>query len=177
MVGFRFIFLIIKRLFKLRKIGLFDACSTSFIVNPFDLDINFHMNNGRYLSIMDLGRFDLMFKSGTFWPLFKEGYYPVIVSESIRFKRSLQFMQSFNVETKIESWDEKDFYMTQKFMVGGSVYAVGYIKGRFMQRGRKGSAPTSELFAKVAHPYDGPSMSELAKNQFNIEKQLTELAK
>ena len=27
---------------------------------PNDLDTNAHMNNGRYLTLMDLGRFDLM---------------------------------------------------------------------------------------------------------------------
>lgn len=31
---------------------------------PGDLDINFHMNNGRYLTLMDLGRFNLTIRSG-----------------------------------------------------------------------------------------------------------------
>ena len=31
---------------------------------PNDLDTNAHMNNGRYLTLMDLGRFDLMTQCG-----------------------------------------------------------------------------------------------------------------
>ena len=34
-----------------------------FLVWPNDLDVNVHMNNGRFLSIMDLGRFDLSFRT------------------------------------------------------------------------------------------------------------------
>jgi acyl-ACP thioesterase len=30
-----------------------------------DLDLNLHMNNGRYLSMCDLGKIDVMIRSGT----------------------------------------------------------------------------------------------------------------
>ena len=35
-------------------------------VCPGDLDTSLHMNNGRYWTLMDLGRTDLMLRSG-FW--------------------------------------------------------------------------------------------------------------
>ena len=31
---------------------------------PTDLDVSLHMNNGRYLTLMDLGRLDLMLRTG-----------------------------------------------------------------------------------------------------------------
>ena len=42
-----------------------DTAVTPFRVWPSDLDTLWHMNNGKYLSIMDLGRMDLMMRSGT----------------------------------------------------------------------------------------------------------------
>ena len=33
-------------------------------VLPNDLDLSLHMNNGRYLTVMDLGRLDLILRSG-----------------------------------------------------------------------------------------------------------------
>jgi acyl-CoA thioesterase FadM len=175
MVFFRFVFLTLKRLIHSKKITLFDPCTTHFVVNPLDLDINFHMNNGRYLSIMDLGRFDLMFKSGTFWPLFKKGFFPVVVSESIRFKRSLQPFERFQLLTQLESWDEKDFYISQKFISQNQTVAVGYIKGRFKKRGRKGSIPTQELFQELSLNFPGVQVSKLARNQFAVEASLNQL--
>lgn len=169
---FRFLTLILKRLFKVNRIDLFDSCKTSFLVNPVDLDINFHMNNGRYLSIMDLGRVDLMLKGDALWKCLKKGYYPVVNSESIRFKKSLEVFQSFKLVTTIESWDDKDFFITQKFVRNNAVFAEGYIKGRFKQWGRKGSVPTSEIFELVGRSYTGPQLSNLALSQNAIEAQL-----
>jgi hypothetical protein len=36
-----------------------------FCVLLNDLDLNLHMNNGRYLSVCDLGKIDVMIRSGT----------------------------------------------------------------------------------------------------------------
>lgn len=33
-------------------------------VLPNDLDLNFHMNNGRYLTVLDLGRIDFLLRIG-----------------------------------------------------------------------------------------------------------------
>ena len=127
------------------------------------------MNNGRYLSIMDLGRFDLMLKGKVFWKLIRQGYYPVVSSESIRFKKSLQLFQHFDLITKIESWDERNFYIRQTFVRGDVLIAEGYIKGRFRQRGRKESVSTRELFELVGLAFSEDNMDELANTQRKIE--------
>lgn len=169
---FRFMFLLLKRVFLKKPLDLFDPCETTFWVNPLDLDMNLHMNNGRYLSIMDLGRFDLMIRGGVFWTYIKKGYYPVVFSESIRFKKSLQPFQTFKMITTIESWDEKDFYISQKFKVKGEIIAEGYIRGRFKQRGRKGSVPTPEVFSVGGKSFDSSRLSDLSKAQVGVDSLL-----
>lgn len=168
----RLVWLLLKRFFVSKPIGIFEVCKTEFRVNPLDLDVNFHMNNGRYLSIMDLGRVDLMIRAGVFMKLVKNGYYPVVVSESIRFKKSLEPFEKFEMSTQTESWDEKNFFMQQKFIRKGEVVAEGYIKARFKQRGRKGSVPTAEIFKIAGHPYEGAKLSEIAKAQNAIDEVL-----
>ena len=143
---FRFFLLILKRVLSRPQISIFDACSTDFFCVPTDLDVNFHMNNGVYLSLMDLGRMDLMMKSGTFWKLFQQGFYPVVVSESIRFRKSIEVFQHFEMITQIESFDEKDFFIKQTFKRQNEIYAVGLIQGRFKKRGQSGSIQTVDLF-------------------------------
>ena len=169
---FRLLALLLKRILILRPTDPFKASYSKFRVNIFDLDINFHMNNGRYLSIMDLGRTDLLLKSKMFWNLVIKGYYPVVVSESIRFRTSLELFQSFQILTIIESWDDKDFFISQKFERKGHILAEGYIKARFKKRGKKGSIPTSEIFHLLGKTYERPQISETAKAQNIIEGQL-----
>jgi len=66
-----------------------DVSRVPFRVLPNDLDLQKHMNNGVYLSIMDLGRMDLMVRSGVWRELSARGYYPVVVSSTITYRRSL----------------------------------------------------------------------------------------
>ena len=168
----RFLMLLLTRIRVPNKIDVFDTCRTKFRVYPLDLDLNLHMNNGRYLSIMDLGRFDLMLKAGIFWRLMARGYYPVVVSESIRFRKSLGLFDGFELLTIIESWDEKDLFIRQTFLHKGQVIATGYIKGRFRQRGRKGSVTTAELFELTGKSFNGPRLSDLARSQNAVEAEL-----
>lgn len=169
---FRFIALLIRHLFPTPAQDPFDACTTWFRVSLGDLDLNMHMNNGRYLTIMDLGRFDLLLKAKAFWKLLRLGYYPVVVSESIRFRKSLEPFQKFAVVSKMESWDDKDVFMSQKFLCGGKIVAEGFIKARFKQRGRKTSVPTGEIFEVLGVKYPGPQVSNLAQAQSQVESLL-----
>ena len=168
----RFIVLIIKRCISSKPVDPLGMCITPFRVNPLDLDVNLHMNNGRYLSIMDLGRIDLMIRAGMFWKIIKQGYFPVVASQSIRFKRSLMPFQKFHLITQIQAWDEKDFYISQKFVCNKQVYAEGFIKGRFLKRGQKGSVPTRDIFKHFNMNYADGKITDLSGLQKNIEKLL-----
>lgn len=60
---FRLIRVIVHAVFR-EKLGPFDESKVNFRVLPNDLDLNFHMNNGRYLTLMDLGRIDYFVRCG-----------------------------------------------------------------------------------------------------------------
>jgi len=48
------------------RVSIWVGSRTPFRVLPNDLDVNRHMNNARYLAFCDLGRLDLMIRSG-YW--------------------------------------------------------------------------------------------------------------
>ncbi|WGD37659.1 acyl-CoA thioesterase [Lysinibacter sp. HNR] len=111
-----------------------DVCRTRFRVVLTDLDVLRHMNNGRYLSIMDLGRLDLMYRSRMWQKLKQRGWYPVVVAQSITYRKSLTLGQSFIVETQMVGHDTKAFYLEQRFTVGGEIYARAFLRARFLKR-------------------------------------------
>ncbi len=112
---------------------------------PTDLDILMHMNNGVYLSLLDLGRIDLMLKARAYFKITRMGMYPVVASEMIRFRKSLRPFQAFEICTKMYGWDAKFFYLRQDFEVKGEIHASALIKGCFLKKGG-GKVPTGELF-------------------------------
>lgn len=121
-----------------------DVARTAFRVWPTDLDVLMHMNNGVYLSIMDLGRIDLMARSGAWARLNRLGYYPVVVSSTITYRRSLEPWQRFTLESAIVGIDDRAGYMEQRFVRGGEVYARAIVKARFLKKSG-GSVPIDEL--------------------------------
>jgi len=111
---------------------------------PIDLDVLGHMNNGVYLSIMDLGRMDLLVRAGAWKVLNAHNIYPIVASETITFRKSLQPWQKFILETRVVGYGAKAVFIEQRFVVDGEIFARGHISGRFLRKG-SGVVPTAEL--------------------------------
>ena len=119
---------------------------------PTDLDLLGHMNNGRYASIFDLGRFDLLIRTG-FWDLLqKQGWYAVVASETITFRKSLELWQRFTVESRLMGHDDKSVYMVHRAVVRGEVYAEMIVRARFLRRNRRHRARTTSSSRRSASP-------------------------
>jgi len=116
-------------------------------VLPNDLDINFHMNNGRYLTICDLNRVDLFIRAGLMKAMFKRKWIPVIAEHTMSYKKPLGIFDSFNVELAVNRWDEKYFYMTHTFIKDGRVVAEGTSKGCVYARGAGVVSPADAIAA------------------------------
>jgi len=125
-----------------------------FIVWPADLDVLWHVNNGVYLSMLDVARVDLMLRSGALRRLRRHGFYPVVAAETIRFRRSLRLLQSFEVETTVIGWDDKAFLLRHHFTRADELVAEAVVRVRFLKR-RGGSVSSQEVLALLDKP--GPS--------------------
>lgn len=114
-----------------------DVLGTSrlrFHVLPNDLDLNMHMNNGRYLTVMDLGRVDFMARNGLLSQMIKRKLAPVLASVQMRYRLPLTVFQAYDLQTRLLGWDEKWFYIEQRFVIAkgekkGAVAAIGLLKG------------------------------------------------
>jgi acyl-CoA thioesterase FadM len=122
-----------------------------FIVWPPDLDVLWHVNNGVYLSMLDVARVDLLLRSGAAGRLRRAGYYPVVAAQTIRFRRSLKLLDRFEVETRIIGWDEKAFLIEHQFLRKGEIVAQAVVRSRFLKRqgGTVSSAELLELLGKA----------------------------
>lgn len=135
--------------------GPLDEISLDFRCWFTDLDTNFHMNNGKYFSLMDLGRLDLIFSTGNLGRSLRRGLQPVVVEETMRFRRAIKLFQKFRVTTRVVGWKDHDVYLEQKFWVGDQVHAAAYIRGRMALR--KGGSLTGDEVMKM-FGYEGPPL-------------------
>jgi acyl-CoA thioesterase FadM len=131
----------------------------AFRVWPLDLDLLGHVNNGVYLSMLDVARVDMMLRSGA-WPVLKKaGVYPVVAAETIRFRRSLQLFQSFDVESQVIGWDERAFLIEHRFWRGDELVAEAVVRSRFLRR-RGGTVPSAELLELLGKAGESPAIPQ-----------------
>lgn len=143
-------------------------CRTPFRVWPTDLDVLRHVNNGVYLSIMDLARVDLMMRAGMAGHIKARGWYPVVVAETIQFRRSLNLFDRFEIETRVLGWDEKAIVIEQQFLRGGEAVAHALVRARFLSK-RGGAVSPRELIALLGLPTESPPMGDYAA-RWNAEQ-------
>jgi acyl-CoA thioesterase FadM len=124
-------------------VGLLDACATPFRVWPSDLDVLRHMNNGKYLSIMDLARLDWLARTGVAAKFRQAQLFPIVTQSCMRYRRSLTLWQPFTIETQFVAANESEFFIAQRFMRAQKCVAYGMIQGRMMHP-KRGSIPTAE---------------------------------
>lgn len=140
------------------KLAPLETSRISMRVWPNDIDLNLHMNNGRYLSVMDLGRFDMMIRNGIMATVLKRRWRPMVGAATIRYRRGLRPFSRYELATRIVCWDHKWFFMEQRFEQDGEVCAVAVVKGLFV--GPRVKVPTSEVAAAVGFAGTSPPMPE-----------------
>ncbi|GAB6846509.1 thioesterase family protein [Paraburkholderia kururiensis] len=148
-------------LFSARRgpLNVLDTCVTPFRVWLNDLDVLRHMTNSRYFAILDLARVDLMIRSGLFKRLNARGWYPVVTLETLRFHRSLELGERYEVATRVIGWDEKNIFLEQGFVRDGAQVALGVVRARFLKRSG-GTVSTAELMELAGITQPSPPLPE-----------------
>jgi len=111
------------------RIGPLDEARLALRVWPTDLDPYLHLNNGRYLTLMDIGRLDLVARSG-------------MLAEWLRRR-----FERFEIATRIASWEGKWFEVAQRFERAGVVHAEASVRGQV--RSRAGAVPFADVLAAL----------------------------
>ena len=173
----RALFVLLRSFFVDRITNVLDPASVRLRVWPNDLDMNGHMNNGRYLTIMDLGRLDLILRSGLLGLMMKRKYQPVLAAAQMRFRMQLKPMRPFDLETRVLCWDDKWVYMEQRFLFTtgqkkGAVAAIGIVKGGFYDPKSKTTVPTEELLRTLNLPSESPEFPAHIREWIEAEEAL-----
>ncbi len=151
----------------LSKASAFDETQITMRVLPVDLDLLMHVNNGVYFSYMDFGRWDMIFRNGSYDLAKNKNWYSVVAGETIRFKRSLQLWDKFTLKTKIIGHDDKYFFIEQTFLLKDKEMARGMVKIRFLKKSG-GTVDVSEVLAGLN--LAEKKVPELSQDWASLEK-------
>jgi acyl-CoA thioesterase FadM len=136
----------------------------TFRVWPHDLDPSLHMNNGRYLTLMDLGRLDVMARSGLLRAAWRHGWTPIASGIQIRYRRELRLWQSFRIETRLVAWQTHLVVMEQRFVIetgpfAGQTAAIALFKGGLYDRAERRFIEVARLMREAGVNAESPAMT------------------
>ena len=150
---FRLIWLLCSFSFRRRLTPPLDVSELDFRVWPHDLDTSLHMNNGRYWSLMDLGRTDLMLRSGLWRAVLRHKWTPVVSAAKIRFRRELKLFTAFRLETRILCWADSWLVMEHRIISQGRkgeiTNAVALVRAGLYDRNAKAFVATQRIFDEL----------------------------
>lgn len=141
-------------------IQLFDTAVLRLRVLPNDLDLNGHVNNGRYFTLADLGRLDFVIRTGAARVAIANRAIPVIGDAVAKFRKDLKPFQRYDLQTRLLGWDDKWTFVEQRFVSGGRVAGVVVVRGLF--RSAAGPIRPSTFLAGLSKNVASPSLPDWA---------------
>lgn len=100
-------------------LGLFDTHQSQHICWPWDIDPWMEMNNGRVLTLYDLGRIPLASRTGLDRAARANGWRLTVAGVSVRYRRRVQAFRRFDMRSRAVGWDARFLYIEQSMWRAG----------------------------------------------------------
>lgn len=123
---------------------------------PWDLDPWVELNNGRTLSLYDLGRVPLMIRTGVMAALRRERWRLTVAGAQVRYRRRVRLFDRLEMRSALIGRDARFLYVHQSMWRGGeacsaAVFRKAVINGR-------GMVPPDRVLAALGSPGWSPPL-------------------
>jgi acyl-CoA thioesterase FadM len=156
----------------LPKLKIHDVIERPLRVLPNDIDINMHMNNGRYLTLVDLLMLEFFVRTGYAKVLLAQGWKPMSGGSIVSYRRGLRPLQAYTVRYRLAACDEVWNYMHFEFVSNGSVCAAGYMKGAAVSK--HGFVKNTQSYALLGLPVPSDPLPAAVQHWLDSERSLVE---
>jgi acyl-CoA thioesterase FadM len=122
---------------------------------PWDLDFWMELNNGRTLTILDLGRVPMANRMGLTRALARRGWSMTVAGASVRYRRRVRAFDRIEMRSRGVGWDARFIYVEQAMWVRGECTSHALL--RMAVAGPGGIVPPAEVMGEIgADPVSPP---------------------
>lgn len=122
---------------------------------PWDIDLWRELNNGRTLTIYDLGRIPLAGRVGLIGALRRNRWGLAIAGASVRYRRRIRMFEKIEIRSRAVFWDERFLYIEQSMWKANGECA-NHIIYRAAVTGREGIILPCDVMAMMTHSEPAP---------------------
>ena len=119
-----------------KKVKIEDETALSMRCGFSDIDPYLEINNGRYQTLADIGRFYHGFKTGFFSSAKKNKIYFTVAGAPMKYRYRIPFGEKFKMTTKIIYVDDKRTYFLHKFIVKNQITSTLLVRTGGVKNGK-----------------------------------------
>ncbi|OOY30026.1 acyl-CoA thioesterase [Thioclava sp. F36-6] len=126
---------------------------------PWDIDLWMELNNGRTLTLFDLGRIPLAIRTGL-WDALKRNKWGIVVAgNTTRYRRRVQAFQKIEMRSRCLGWDDRWIWLEHAmFTKDGECTSHVLIRGAVTSK--KGMIPPAQVLAEMGQDATSPPLPE-----------------
>ena len=137
-------------------LGIFDSHVTHLRCWPWDLDPWRELNNGRTLTLFDLGRLPLGRRTGLDRALRARRWGLTVAGSSVRYRRRVTLFSRLTMHTRCLGWDARFVYMEQSMWKGHDCTSHVLIRSAVVSA--TGIVPPSDMAVALGVSPESPAL-------------------
>lgn len=150
-----------KEMWKVRNaapLPLLGAHRSRHICWPWDLDLWNELNNGRTLTLYDLGRLPLARRTGLDRVLRANRWGITVAGNTTRYRRRVQAFDRLDMVSRCIGWDARFVYMEQSMWKGEDCTSQVIIRSAIV--GKSGIVAPKEMIAALGQTMESPALPD-----------------
>lgn len=141
------------------EIGVFDTHVSHHICWPWDLDMFAELNNGRMLTLYDMGRMPLAGRIGLVKALRANRWGLTIAGSTARYRRRVRAFDRITMKSRGLCWDERFFYIEQSMWLSNGECA-SHVLYRSAVTDKNGIVDPERIVEAVGYQGEKPAMPD-----------------
>lgn len=136
---------------------------------PWDLDFWWELNNGRTLSLYDLGRIPLASRMGLLGIMKTEKWGLTVAGSSVRYRRRVRAFDRLEMHSRLTTWDARFIFLEQSMWFKGE--CTSHALFRMAVTDHNGIVGTDRILAAMGLQVDAPPTPDWIAAWVNAEGQ------
>ncbi|QQA42931.1 acyl-CoA thioesterase [Pelagovum pacificum] len=136
-------------------LGIRDIHESEHICWPWDIDLWMELNNGRTLTLYDLGRIPAARRLGLLAVMKDKGWGLTVAGSTTRYRRRVRAFEKVKMKTRGCGWDHRFFYIEQS-MWKKTGDCASHVLIRSAITSTDGIVPPARLAEAMGLPEDNP---------------------
>jgi acyl-CoA thioesterase FadM len=128
-------------------LGVLDTHVSRHVCWPWDLDFWMELNNGRTLTLYDMGRVPMARRMGLMGVMARQRWGMTVAGSSVRYRRRVRAFDRIEMRSRGVGWDGRFIYVEQSMWVRGDCTSHALL--RMAVAGGAGIVPPAEVMREM----------------------------